>query len=90
MTSRPSMTADELAVFEAQHLVRGIDDPDILASIVIEDGHHWAAKNDAAVKLIKMFFNGNMRCGLTHLAYVGDHADEPHKTEANKIIRNHP
>lgn len=84
------MTPDDLKVFEAQELVRRTNDPDDLASIVTEDQHHWVARNDAAEKLIEMFLAGDMRCDLNHLAIVGDHADEPHKSEANSIIRHHP
>lgn len=72
----------------ARQLVKGINNPDVLASIVVKkEKHHEIARNEAAKKLLDMFLAGDMRCSSTHLAFVGDHADEPYKSQANDIIR---
>lgn len=83
-----SDTEVDHAMVAAQHLVSSINDPDALIDLVTQEEARWAGRNDAAAKLIKMFKDGDTRCTLDHLAYVGDHADEPYKSEANELIRS--
>lgn len=71
----------------AQYLVSSMNNPDDLADLVTQEEAHWAGRNDAAAKLIKMFKDGDTRCTLDHIAHVGDKADEPYKSEANELIR---
>lgn len=89
MVSELDLTDEDLEVFEAEQLVEGMGRADDLVYLVVEEEHHWVARNKAAKKLIKMWEDGR-HGGVTlgHLAYVGDHAEEPHKSRANKIIRN--
>ena len=90
MTSDLGLTDDDFKDFEAEELVKGINNADDLAQLVVEDEHHPVARAAAAEKLLKMWEDGGRQGGITldHLAYVGDHADEPHKSKANQIIRN--
>ncbi len=53
---------------------------------VVASGKGSADSDRAAKKLIDMYLDGNLMVGLDDLAYVGDHANEPHKSEANGII----
>jgi hypothetical protein len=80
---------DDLKDFEAEQLVKQTNNPDDLVHLVVEDEHHWLARQGAAEKLIKMW-EESRQGGITldHLTYVGDHADEPHKSKANQIIRD--
>lgn len=89
MTSDLDLTDDDLKVFEAEELVKSTSNADDLVHLVVEDEHHPVARMAAADKLLKMWEEGRQG-GITldHLAYVGDHADEPHKSKANQIIRN--
>ena len=88
MTYELYMTDEDLKVFEAEQLVKGMSHANDLVQLVVEDEHHWVAREKAAEKLIKLWYDGR-RGGITldHLAYVGDHAAEPHKSRANEIIR---
>ncbi len=72
---------------DAEQLVSSINDPDALADLVHRED--FAGSNIAAEKLIKMFKDGDTSCTLDHLAHVGDNADEPYKSEANELIRQH-
>ncbi len=60
---------------------------DDLVHVVVDGGS--CDSDRAAEKLLTMWEDGR-RSGVTrdHLAYVGDHANEPHKSRANKIIRD--
>ena len=71
----------------AQMLVESENTADRLAHMVVEDDFHPYAKSAAAKKLIKLWKDGRQGgVTLDHLTYVGDHADEPYKSEANQII----
>lgn len=61
---------------------------DDLVRVVVDDKGSCDSDR-AAEKLIELWENGRQN-GITldHLAYVGDHADEPHKSQANQIIRD--
>lgn len=61
---------------------------DDLVHLVVDDKGSCDSDR-AAEKLIKLWEDGRQG-GITldHLAYVGDHADEPHKSRANQIIRD--
>jgi|GEM_PF-5187195 len=62
--------------------------PDDLVHVVV-DGEDDNARDQAAAKLIELWENDRQnKITLDHLAYVGDHADEPQKSRANEIIRN--
>jgi len=88
MVSELDITDEDLEVFDAQQLVKGIADADTLADIVTNDEHHWAARNDAAAKLIELWEKGCQNSvTLDHLAHISDHAEEPYKSQANQIIR---
>lgn len=88
MVSELDMNDEDLKVFEAEQLVKGMSHADDLVHLVVEDEHHWVARERAAEKLIKLWDDGRMGgVTLDHLAYVSDHADEPHKSRANEIIR---
>lgn len=88
MVSELDLTKEDLGVFEAQQLVKGMDRVGDLVDVVINEKYHWAARNDAAQKLIDMYLDGNMSVDRGHLAHVGRHADDPYKTQANEIIRD--
>ena len=78
--------------YAAEQLVTHTHCPDELVHVLIESDFPRAARDSAAEKLIDMWENARDRSGITldHLAYVGDHADEPYRTQANLIIRqNH-
>ncbi len=91
----------EMELLYEQNLVKETDDADDLAYILI-CGCYQETRNAAAAKLIKMWKEGRrgrvimfyqgcrLQNGVTleHLTYVGDHAKEPHKSEANQIIRD--
>lgn len=55
---------------------------------VVVDGVGSCASDRAAEKLIELWKDCRQN-GITldHIAYVGDHADEPHRSRANEIIR---
>ena len=59
---------------------------DLVQVVVDSDGS--CDSDRAAEKLIELWEDGRQN-GITldHLAYVGDHATEPHKSRANEIIR---
>ncbi len=79
---------DDLNPWEAYELVKETNDADTLVHLVVEEEHYPSEiRQVAAEKLIKMCENGR-KGGVTlnHLACVGDHADEPYKSRANKII----
>ena len=89
MASDFDLTDDDLKTFEAEKLVKETNNADDLADLVVEDEHHPVARTAAAEKLLKMWEEGRQGdVTLDHLAYVGDHADEPHKSKANQIIRD--
>ncbi len=56
---------------------------------VVVDSEDSCDSDSAAIKLIELWETGR-RNGITldHLAYVGEHAAEPHKSRANEIIRD--
>ncbi len=89
MASDFDLTGDDLKAFEAQDLVTKTNNADDLAHLVVEDEHHPVARTAAAEKLLKMWEEGRQG-GITldHLAYIGDRADEPYKSKANRIIRD--
>lgn len=89
MVSEFDLTKEDLEAFEAENLVKRTNNADDLVHLVVEDVHHHVARAAAAKKLIDMYLDGNMSVNLGHLAHVGDHADEPYKTQTNDIIRNH-
>lgn len=78
---------EELKNQEAKELVRSTCHVDDLTYLVVS---HPIARNKAAEKLLEIWEKGPQRYGVTldHLSYVGDHADEPYKSQANKIIRD--
>jgi hypothetical protein len=56
---------------------------------VVVDSESGCGSDRAAEKLIELWENGRQNnVDLHHLAYVGDHAAEPHKSRANQIIRD--
>ncbi len=66
-----------------------MDHADDLLHLFAEESFSAAARAAAAEKLIKMWEEGRQgKITLHHLAYVGDHADEPQKSKANQIIRD--
>lgn len=89
MNSDLDLTEEELELFEAGDLVKKTSNADDLVQLVVEDRCHWATRLDAAEKLIRLWEDGRQG-GITldHLSYVGDHADEPYKSRANRIIRD--
>jgi len=86
-------TEEDLAMFEDTHLVEGMEHADDLVHVVVGESYNWAARERAAEKLLEMWDGQwtreyrNSGITLDHLAYVGDHAEEPHKSRANQIIR---
>ena len=83
------LNEDELEAVEAMDLVENADHADDLTYFVIEDRFPQTARTAAAAKLLKNWKDGR-KGGVTldHLTYVGDHAEEPYKSEANQIIRD--
>lgn len=56
---------------------------------VVVDGESGNDRDRAAAKLIEMWENDRQNgVTLDHLVFVGDHADEPHKSQVNQIIRD--
>lgn len=91
MKSNLDLSDDEAQAFEGEELVKQTNSPHDLAYLVVEKQHyHSVTRQRAAEKLLKMWEDGRQN-GITldHLAYVGDHADEPYKSKANEIIRTH-
>ena len=83
------LTDESFKVVIALHLVAVIKNADDLVQVVTSEEHDSAAREWAAAKLLIMW-EDDRKGGVTlaHLAYVGDHADEPHKSQANQIIRD--
>lgn len=81
-----NLADDEMAALE---LVKKTNEADILVHLVVEEDLPSVARQAAAEKLLKMWREGR-RGGVTldHLVYVADHADEPHKSDAEQIIRD--
>lgn len=79
----------DFAALNAEGLVKSTNNADELVYMLTEEEFNSAGKEAAAKKLLKMWKEGRAN-GITldHLAYVGDYADEPSKSEANQIIRN--
>jgi hypothetical protein len=89
MVSKLDLTDEDLQVFEAEQLVKGMSHADDLVQLVVDEDYPSCARVWAAEKLVNMWKDGRQGgVTLDHLAYVGDHADEPHKSHANEIIRN--
>ena len=90
MVSELDRTSEDLTVFDAQQLVKDITDAEDLADIVINDDHHWAARNDAAEKLITMW-KDDRRGGVDalHLSIVAEHAEEPYRSKAQVLYSDY-
>lgn len=89
MLNNTDLTDDDPKAVLAMDLVENTDHADDLAHLVVGDEHYPVARTAAAEKLIKMWEDGRQGgVTLDHLVYVGDHADEPHKSRANQIIRD--
>lgn len=80
---------DDLEALEAEGLIQSTDNADDLTYFVVEEELPQVARTKAAEKLLKLRKDGR-KGGVTldHLTYVGDHAEEPYKSEANQIIRD--
>lgn len=89
MTNNFDLDDDELEAVKAMNLVKNADHADDLTYFVLEDTFPQTARTAAAAKLLKNWKDGR-KGGVTldHLIYVGDHAKEPYKSEANQIIRD--
>lgn len=76
--------AEDLQLIEQGNLCA-----DDLTQFVIDEEYHSTVRVTAAKKLLEMWNNGRVG-GITldHLAYVGDHANEPYKSQANQIIKD--
>jgi len=63
--------------------------PDDLVEILY-DGNYLASFRDAAAReLVKKWKDRARGITLEHLIHVGSYADEPYRSQANAIIRQH-
>jgi len=74
---------------DAVNLVQKTTHADDLVHLLVEDHFPSEAKDLVAARLMNMWKDRSGGITLDHLVYIGDHADEPYKSEANEIIRNH-
>ncbi|PIR94943.1 hypothetical protein COT95_01410 [Candidatus Falkowbacteria bacterium CG10_big_fil_rev_8_21_14_0_10_37_6] len=59
---------------------------DDLVYVLVGEGYGEAARDIAAKKIIEMWQNNADGVTSHHLVCVSDYADEPYKSEANKIL----
>lgn len=72
-----------------RELVEDTENPEELTYLFMEDSLHQEARNLAARKLLDRWKQGFTTVTMLQLlCYVGDHAVEPYKTEANEFIRS--